>query len=263
MPRQAQHQRFNLAPALCEDAGASTAAFPRRAWERCRFSIIIPTLNEATNIQTCLIALQPLRSQAEIIIVDGGSLDNTIALATSYADKILLSEQGRARQMNHGVVHATGDILVFLHADTELPTNALSLIEQQLKPQQTWGRFDIQLKAESVMFKIIAFMMNWRSCLTGIATGDQAIFVRKTAFNTIGNYPEIALMEDIALSTALKKISSPLCLKAKVKSSARRWQQNGIYKTILLMWSLRLRYWLGADPQQLAELYRTGSLWKR
>jgi rSAM/selenodomain-associated transferase 2 len=204
----------------------------------------------------------PLCNDAEIIVVDGGSRDNTIELATPYADKILLAEQGRAKQMNHGARHAKGDILVFLHADTLLPEHALSLIEQQLNSRRVWGRFDVQLCGEQVMFKVIAFMMNWRSRLTGIATGDQVLFVDKSAFNAVGCYPEISLMEDIALSRALKTLSPPVCLTAKVSSSARRWQQGGIYKTILLMWSLRLRYWLGQDPQQLAELYRTGRLWK-
>ena len=228
-----------------------------------KFSIIIPAINEAATIQSCLLALQDLRGIAEIIVVDGGSRDNTIELATAYADKVLQSGQGRARQMNYGAKHATGDILIFLHADTELPEQALSLIERGLGTQKVWGRFDIELCGESVMFKIIAFMMNWRSRLTGIATGDQVLFVRKAAFNAVGGYPEISLMEDIALSSVLKKISPPLCLTAKVKSSARRWQQYGIFKTILLMWSLRLRYWLGQDPQYLAELYRTGKLWTR
>ncbi len=227
------------------------------------FSIIIPTLNEADNIQTCLLALQALRDRAEIIVVDGGSNDDTVALATPYADKILQSDQGRATQMNHGAKHATGDILLFLHADTELPEHTLLLIERGISPNQPWGRFDIQLRGEHLMFKIIAFMMNWRSRLTGIVTGDQVLFVSKLAFTAVGGYPEISLMEDIALSRTLKNISRPVCLTAKVKSSARRWQQHGIYKTILLMWSLRLRYYLGADPQLLAELYRMGSLWKR
>ena len=231
--------------------------------ERTSFSIIIPALNEAASIQGCLLALQPLRDHAEIIVVDGGSRDNTIELATPYADKILSSEQGRARQMNQGAKQATGDILLFLHADTELPEHALSLITQQLTPEKPWGRFDIQLRGESVMFTIIAFMMNWRSRLTGIATGDQVLFVSRATFNAVGGYPDISLMEDIALSSALKKISSPVCLTAKVNSSARRWQQYGIYKMILLMWGLRLRYWLGQDPHYLAELYRTGLLWKR
>jgi rSAM/selenodomain-associated transferase 2 len=228
-----------------------------------KFSIIIPTLNEANTIQVCLLALQVLRAHAEIIVVDGGSGDDTLLLATPYTDKILQSNQGRATQMNHGAKYALGEILLFLHADTELPEHALTLIEQSITPQQPWGRFDIQLRSASVMFTVIAFMMNWRSRLTGICTGDQVLFVTKTAFTAVGAYPNIALMEDIALSRALKKLSPPVCLRAKVTSSARRWQQQGIHKTIVLMWSLRLRYYLGADPTFLAELYRTGTLWKR
>jgi glycosyltransferase involved in cell wall biosynthesis len=263
--------------------------------KRYTFSIIIPTLNEAANIERCLLALQPLRDCAEVIVVDGDSVDNTIELATPYADKILLSGRGRARQMNQGAQQATGDILLFLHADTALPEQALSLITHAITPQQPWGRFDIQLcfvpmnsigthtyravcatrrvatafprgawERDKLEFSLnmIAFMMNWRSRFTGICTGDQVLFVTQSAFIAVGGYPEIALMEDIAFSRALKKLSRPVCLTAKVTSSARRWQQYGIYKTILLMWSLRLRYWLGADPDLLAELYRTGSLWK-
>jgi rSAM/selenodomain-associated transferase 2 len=257
------------------------------------FSIIIPTLNEAVNIERCLLALQPLRDCAEVIVVDGGSVDNTVELATPYADKILLSGRGRARQMNQGAQQATGDILLFLHADTALPEQALSLIAHAITPQQPWGRFDIRLCGEGISascatrrvatafprgawerdklgawklefsLNIIAFMMNWRSRFTGICTGDQVLFITQSAFIAVGGYPEIALMEDIAFSRALKKLSRPVCLTAKVTSSARRWQQHGIYKTIVLMWSLRLRYWLGADPDLLAELYHTGSLWKR
>ncbi|MDP3008654.1 MAG: glycosyltransferase family 2 protein [Methylococcales bacterium] len=252
------------------------------------FSIIIPTLNEAANIERCLLALQPLRDCAEVIVVDGGSVDNTVELATPYADKILLSGRGRARQMNQGAQQATGDILLFLHADTALPEQALSLIAPAITPRESWGRFDIRLCGEGISascatrrvatafprgawerdklefsLNIIAFMMNWRSRFTGICTGDQVLFVTQSAFIAVGGYPEIALMEDIAFSRALKKLSRPVCLTAKVTSSARRWQQHGIYKTILLMWSLRLRYWLGAEPDLLAELYRTGSLWKR
>lgn len=228
-----------------------------------KFSIIIPTFNESATIQTSLLKLQTSRNYAEIIVIDGGSSDSTIELALPYAHQVLTSERGRARQMNHGAEHASGDILIFLHADTELPENALWLIEQHLTSQKVWGRFDIQLSDDAFIFKIIAFMMNWRSRLTGIATGDQVLFIHKTAFDTVGGFPEIRLMEDIALSQVLKQISAPICLKAKVKSSVRRWRQFGIYKTILLMWSLRLRYWLGQDPQYLAELYHTGSLWKR
>lgn len=224
-----------------------------------KFSIIIPTLNEE-NIASCLLPLQPLRSNCEIIIVDAGTSSSNFPHA-HLADKIISSAKGRARQMNLGASHASGDVLIFLHADTYLPDHALQLIEHHLGSKQ-WGRFDIQLSGNHVMLKVIARMMNARSRLTGIATGDQTIFVTRHAFEAVGQYPEIALMEDIALSKALKKISPPLCLDAKVTSSGRRWEHFGIYRTILLMWTLRLRYFFGADPQRLAELYSRGRFWK-
>jgi hypothetical protein len=161
--------------------------------------------------------------------------------------------------------------LIFLHADTCLPENALQLIQQEITSARLWGHFDIQLSGNPFMLKVIAQMMNWRSRLTGIATGDQVIFVTRPAFEQAGQYPEISLMEDIALCKALKKISPPICLKTKVISSGRRWERNGIYRTILLMWSIRLRYFFGADPQTLAVLYTRGvftqfklsGLWRR
>ncbi len=236
-----------------------------------KFSIIIPTLNEEKSIQSCLLALQPLRNDCEIIIADGDSIDNTQSLALPLADKVMTSAKGRAKQMNNGTSYATGDILIFLHADTYLPENALQLIQQKINTTSQWGRFDIQLSGNPFMLKVIAQMMSWRSRLTGIATGDQVIFVTRLAFQAVGQYPEISLMEDIALCKALKKISRPVCLKNKVISSGRRWEHNGIYRTILLMWSLRLRYFFGTDPKILAFLYansiftryKLSALWKR
>lgn len=227
-----------------------------------KFSIIIPTLNEQKTIESCLLALQPLRGNCEIIVVDATNDQPIVNFPHAHlADKIISSKKGRARQMNLGASHASGDILVFLHADTYLPENILQLIEQHIGNKQ-WGRFDIQLSGDHFMLKVIAWMMNWRSRLTGIATGDQVIFVTRTAFAAAGHYPEIALMEDIALSKALKKISPPVCLNAKVTSSGRRWERYGIYRTILLMWSLRLCYFFGADPQLLTALYSRGQFWK-
>jgi rSAM/selenodomain-associated transferase 2 len=225
-----------------------------------KFSIIIPTLNEEKTIASCLLPLQPLRNNCEIIIVDAGNASSNFPHA-HLTDKIISSTKGRARQMNLGASHAGGDVLIFLHADTYLPDNALQLIEQHLGNKQ-WGRFDIQLSGDHFMLKVIAWMMNRRSRLTGIATGDQTIFVTRQAFAAAGQYPEIALMEDIALSKALKKISPPLCLDAKVTSSGRRWEHFGVYRTILLMWTLRLRYFFNTDPQRLAELYSRGRFWK-
>lgn len=222
-----------------------------------KFSIIIPALNEEQGIKECLLALQHYRDQAEIILVDGGSHDQTLNIATPLVDKVLKSDQGRAKQMNNGANAANGDILIFLHADTYLPDHALTLINDSVN----WGRFDIRLTGSHWMLAVIAFMMNWRSRLTGIATGDQVIFVTKTAFNTVNGYPTIALMEDISLCHALKKLSPPLCLRAKVHSSARRWQEFGVFKIILLMWSLRLGYFFGENPEVLARLYKQGRCW--
>ena len=222
-------------------------------------SIIIPTLNEEKTILSCLSALQPLRNECEIIMVDGGSIDHTRQLAAPLVDKVITSTKGRARQMNVGASQATGDVLVFLHADTCLPDHALQLIEQAIGRAGLWGRFDIALSGQPFLLKVIARMMNWRSRLTGIATGDQVIFVTRQAFEQAGGYPDISLMEDIALCKALKKIGPPINLKAKVISSGRRWERNGVCRTILLMWSLRLRYYFGADPQALAALYRQGA----
>ncbi|MDQ7089299.1 MAG: TIGR04283 family arsenosugar biosynthesis glycosyltransferase [Methylococcales bacterium] len=219
-----------------------------------KFSIIIPTFNEEPIIKKCLLALQPLRQQATLIIADGGSQDKTLSMATPLVDKIVHADKGRAKQMNAAAKLAQSEVLIFLHADTFLPDNALTLIEQGLHSNKHWGRFNINLTGPSVL-KIISQMMNWRSSLTGIATGDQVIFVRQTLFEYVKGYPEIALMEDIALSKKLKSESTPFCLKDKVQSSGRRWQQFGLFQTILLMWNLRLRYWLGQSPDKLAKLY--------
>ncbi|MGD7036368.1 TIGR04283 family arsenosugar biosynthesis glycosyltransferase [Methylotuvimicrobium buryatense] len=226
------------------------------------FSIIIPTLNEQTSIVECLGKLQHLREHAEIIVSDGGSSDRTVALAEDLADLVLTGSVGRAKQMNRGAKHAHGEVLIFLHADTVLPEQALNSISQALNEGACWGRFDIRLCGSHVMLKVIAALMNLRSRWTGIATGDQAIFVHRKAFDSVGGFPDIALMEDIALSKSLKNWSKPACLSARVVSSGRRWESYGIYRTILLMWSLRLRYFLGSHPETLAYLYRTGKLWK-
>jgi len=222
-------------------------------------SIIIPTLNEGSNVQQCLDALQSLRNQCEIIVVDGGSIDDTVEICKPLADKVVFSVKGRAKQMNAGAKKAKGEMLVFLHADTFLPENVLELMGQI---NQDWGRFNIQLNGNSVMLKVISAFMNWRSRITGIATGDQVIFVNKQLFNNVGGYPDIALMEDISLCAKLKKIKPPICLNAKVVSSGRRWEQFGVIKTILLMWSIRIRYFLGEDPETLSVLYSRGLFWK-
>ena len=228
-----------------------------------KFSIIIPVLNEASEIEIFLSALQSFRGHGEIIVVDGGSQDNTITLARPLANKILKSARSRSKQMNVGARAANGEILIFLHADTYLPTNALTAIEQGLSQYQQWGRFDIQLSGKHFMFLVIAQLMNWRSRLTGISTGDQVLFVQKKVFDQAGQFPDIPVMEDIAICKNLWSFGSPLCLKMKVTSSSRRWEQFGIARTILLMWWLRVLYLFGYNPETLARLYSRGIFWTR
>ena len=222
-------------------------------------SIIIPCLNEAAGITDLLDGLQPLRDRgAELIVVDGGSSDETPNLATGRADRVVTARRGRARQMNAGAACATGDILLFLHADTRLPENADGLITRSLHAsRKVWGRFDVTIDGDHPMFGVIATLMNLRSRWTGIATGDQAIFVTRTLFEAAGGYEDIPIMEDIALSVALRRFSQPLCLRHRVVTSGRRWEKHGIFRTIWLMWRLRFAYWAGADPVDLAVRYRT------
>ncbi|SDN47950.1 transferase 2, rSAM/selenodomain-associated [Vreelandella arcis] len=216
----------------------------------------MPVLNEAAGLEATLEALQPLRAQgADVIVVDGGSIDESVALATPLADKVISGGPGRARQMNLGAQQASAPALVFLHADTRLPDNAVSQITTALA-RHAWGRFSIVLTGRSRWLPVIGLMMNQRSRLTGIATGDQAIFVRTATFRYLGGFADQPLMEDIELTTRLKRMSRPACLAAKVVSSGRRWDQHGAWATIRLMWRLRYRYWRGASPTQLAKEYR-------
>ncbi|WP_245184370.1 TIGR04283 family arsenosugar biosynthesis glycosyltransferase [Halomonas salinarum] len=224
---------------------------------RPRLSIIIPTLNEADSIERQLTALLGLGvCGVEIIVVDGGSQDDTVALAKHHASRVIASEPGRARQMNLGARASCGEQLLFLHADTHLPCRADRKIAQALEGSRCWGRFDIHISGEQSMLGVIAFCMNMRSRLTGIATGDQALFMTRAAFEAVNGYPDQPLMEDIEISKRLKKLSKPACLHAKVVSSGRRWENDGLWATILLMWRLRYRYWRGEDCHQLAEAYR-------
>jgi rSAM/selenodomain-associated transferase 2 len=221
-----------------------------------RLSIVIPTLNEADGIVEALTALTPLRARGhEVIVVDAGE-DGTAELARSRADRVLRGPRGRAAQMNRGAAAARGDVLVFLHADTRLPASAGRLIADGMAATgRAWGRFDVRLSGAQPSLRVVEASMNWRSRLTGIATGDQAIFVTRDRFREVGGYPEIALMEDVALSKALKRLGPPVCLRARVTTSSRRWERDGVVRTVLLMWSLRLRYFLGADPSDLARRY--------
>ncbi|MDA8255287.1 MAG: TIGR04283 family arsenosugar biosynthesis glycosyltransferase [Betaproteobacteria bacterium] len=222
-----------------------------------KLSLIVPTLNEEANIGAALEAAQPLRRRGvEILVVDGGSADRTTAIAASLSDAVIMAPRGRAAQMNAGAARARGDMLLFLHADTRLPPDADRLILEGLAASgRLWGRFDVAIASPHPLLRLTASLMNRRSRLTGIATGDQAIFVRRSAFHACGEYPNLPLMEDIAISSALKRLGRPLCLSQRVLTSARRWEKHGVVRTLFLMWRLRLAYFLGADPACLAERY--------
>jgi rSAM/selenodomain-associated transferase 2 len=222
-----------------------------------RISIIVPVLDEAERIGAALAALAPLRTKAlQLIVVDGGSRDGTPQRCKGAADAVINSPRGRARQMNAGARAATGDVLLFLHADTTLPPDALALVAEALA-QHAWGRFDVHIAGRSRWLPIVGALMNLRSRLTGIATGDQALFMRRHVFDTVGGFPDQALMEDIELCKRLRRhAGAPVCLRAKVIASGRRWDERGAWRTIVLMWRLRWLYWRGVSADRLAAAYR-------
>lgn len=220
-------------------------------------SIVIPVLDEAPGIVGLLQDLSQARADGvQIIVADGGSADSTVSLALPLCDVLVNAPRGRARQMNAGARQANGEMLLFLHADTQLPEGWMTHLRMAMADRKrAWGRFDVRITGRSPMLAVIGAMMNLRSRLTGIATGDQAMFMRRTAFEEIGGFPEIDLMEDIAMSGKLKRLSAPLCLRERVTTSGRRWDANGAWQTIWRMWRLRLAYFLGADPAILARQY--------
>lgn len=220
-------------------------------------SIIIPALNEAEQIESTLSPLQAMRQRGvEVILVDGGSEDETVHLAEPWVDQLIHSDRGRARQMNRGAAVAKGEILWFLHADTVVEESA---DQEVLKGAVAadWGRFDVRMSRPHGLLKMVAKMMNWRSCWSGIATGDQAIFVTRKRFQQIGGVPQIPLMEDIELSRQLKREGPPCCISSTlVTTSSRRWEARGVVRTVVLMWWLRFAYWVGISPRQIAAWYR-------
>jgi len=220
-------------------------------------SIIVPVLNEAGLVAEALKALAPLRARAvEVIVVDGGSRDNTVAQAGPHADGVITAPRGRGSQMNAGAAVARGTVLLFLHVDTRLPDNADRVIVDGLsRSGRAWGRFDVIIAGRSPLLRVVGTTMNWRSRLTGIATGDQAIFVTSMAFAAARGFPDIPLMEDIVLSRRLRPQGRPLCLRERVTTSGRRWEQHGVLRVMLTMWRLRLAFYLGAAPEALARRY--------
>ncbi len=220
----------------------------------------MPVLNEVQELAPCLLPLQaPRRRGCELIVVDGGSDDGTPEQAAALVDRVLVGERGRARQMNAGAAAARGETLWFLHADSRPPPDADRLIIDALKETgRVWGRFDVRLSGDRPTLRMVEMAMNQRSRLTGIATGDQGLFVTRDAFQRVGGFPDLPLMEDIALSGRLKRVSRPVCLSQRLVTSSRRWERDGVGRTIVLMWWLRLAYWLGADPRWLAKHYFGG-----
>lgn len=220
-------------------------------------SIVIPVLNEAHGIEPTLHALAELRQRGvEVVVVDGGSTDNTPELARQHASTVLMAPRGRARQMNAGAAQARGAVLLFLHADTQLPPDADLLVLEAIESGVVWGRFDVRIIGTAWMLRVVAALMNARSRWSGIATGDQALFVRRDVFERLGGFPDQSLMEDIELSKRLRQLHRPACLRAKVATSGRRWESRGVWRTIFLMWCLRWRYWRGETPERLAKAYQ-------
>lgn len=227
------------------------------AADRPKLSVIIPALNEAAAITATLQALQPLRGRGhEVIVVDGGSSDLTIELSRPLTNRVIQARAGRATQMRAGAEVAAGSVLWFLHADTVAPADADRLIIQALRHTRAgWGRFDVQLSQTRLLLRCVAWMMNQRSRLSGIATGDQGLFVTRRAYDDTGGFPEIPLMEDIAFSRTLRQRGRPASIRQPLVSSPRRWLAQGALRTILRMWALRLAYFLGVSPERLAAYY--------
>lgn len=223
-----------------------------------RISIIIPTLNEAQGLPSLLAQLKKLSegTPTEIIVADGGSTDGTAGLARQAGAQVVVTNPGRARQMNLSASIANGDVLLFLHADTKLPPDAIAHVSSAIWRGACWGRFNVRISGRPVMLRIVAALMNLRSRLTGIATGDQALFVTRHAFDAVGGFPDQPLMEDIEITHRLKRIAPPACLTQKVITSGRRWEKRGVWRTIFLMWRLRWAYWRGVSPDRLAHLYQ-------
>ncbi len=222
-------------------------------------SIIVPMLNEASELPSLLTHLTPFRERGcEVLLVDGGSRDDSVEQARAAGFQVLSAKPGRARQMNAGAAACQGNVLLFLHADSRLPEAGDQLVLDALarKDRAVWGRFDVKIDGSSRLLPVIAFCMNLRSRLSGIATGDQAMFVRRNAFQALGGFPDQPLMEDVELSTRLRRMAWPVCLRPRACTSGRRWESRGVCSTIWLMWRLRLAYWLGADPRDLLKRYR-------
>ncbi|MES9940544.1 MAG: TIGR04283 family arsenosugar biosynthesis glycosyltransferase [Candidatus Thiodiazotropha sp. 6PLUC2] len=223
-----------------------------------KLSVVIPCLNEGEGLLKLLQDLQYLRHQGhQLILVDGGSEPPLSTALQSYVDRFQISPPGRAIQMNSGAAMADGDLLWFLHADSQIKPGIESAILTIADSDALWGRFDVRFNGTHPLLRVVAWMMNWRSRMTAIVTGDQGLFVQKQLFESVGGFPQQPLMEDIEISRRLKRIAAPNCLRERLTTSSRRWESAGIVSTILLMWGLRFAYWLGVSPTRLAGFYRS------
>ena len=228
-------------------------------------AVILPVFNEANHLEKTLSELLAGHPFDEVIVVDGGSTDASVEIVCKLmsADRpgsqpipyLIQAPRGRARQMHAGAQAATSDALLFLHADTAPPVDAVARIRDAVRHGRLWGRFDVRLSGRHFLFRVIERLMNWRSRASGIATGDQGLFVRRDVYRMLGGFAPIALMEDIEFSTRLKWVGKPARLRGPVIVSSRRWEDRGITRTILLMWTLRFLYWLGVSPERLARWY--------
>lgn len=222
-----------------------------------QLSIVIPMLDEGAQALACVRHLAPLRAAGhEVILVDGGSQTLAADQLRSWVDHLIVSEPGRAVQMNQGARVARGDVFWFLHADTRVQKGMDQAIASALAGVSGWGRFDVRLDGGHSLLRLVERMMNLRSRWSGIATGDQGLFIHRELFVQVGGYPEQELMEDVEISARLKRITQPHCLRQQLSTSSRRWERQGVLRTIFLMWGLRFAYWLGVSPSRLVRYYR-------
>lgn len=220
-----------------------------------RISIVIPALDEEDGLARTIASCSGERV-CEVIVVDGGSRDRTAEVARRAGARVLFAQRGRARQMNAGAAAARGEVLLFLHADTLLPAGFDRAVVRAVSAQGVvGGRFDIDLQPSSPLIWLTARLISLRSRLSRIATGDQALFARREAYEAVGGFEDVPIMEDLAFSIALKRQGDIACLRERVISSSRRWSKDGVFRTILLMWTMRLLYFCGVSPRRLRDFY--------
>ena len=219
--------------------------------------IVVPIYNEAALLAGRLDALAQLPADA-IVLVDGGSADGSQSLLDAAGLPWLSAPRGRASQMNAGAAHIDMDILLFLHIDTRIDSSHIEDVRRAMASADcVGGRFDLRLEGrQRRALAVVAMAINLRSRISRISTGDQAIFVRRSTFTAMGGFADVPLMEDVEFCRRQKGYGRIACLRHKVTASGRRWERHGLWRTVVLMWWLRLRFCLGTDPAVLARLYR-------